>query len=157
MEGFDDEGGGELGSFEQKNTTTGIFYFKNLNLEESLATYFASRFTSLALRIPPFGASNTLRHVSSFNGSIRGCLVNKLRNEHRLENSPRNTHTAPNKLTILTVKLLVYFIDDFVKLLRESFRTVGAHDFSFSAHGATTLFSSSLRFLLSECFHFHLN
>uniref|UniRef100_A0A8D8BHQ3 (northern house mosquito) hypothetical protein n=1 Tax=Culex pipiens TaxID=7175 RepID=A0A8D8BHQ3_CULPI len=130
MEGFDDEGGGELGSFRAKKHDHWYFLFQNLNLEESLATYFASRFTSLALRIPPFGASNTLRHVSSFSGSIRG---------------------------ILTVKLLVYFIDVFVELLRESFRTVCAHDFSFSAHGATNLLSSSLRFLLSECFHFHLN
>lgn len=40
-------------------------------------TYLASRFTSLALRIPPFGASSTLRHVSSFNGSIRGILTVK--------------------------------------------------------------------------------
>lgn len=36
-------------------------------------THLARRLTSLALRIPPFGAKSTLRHTKSFKGSIRGC------------------------------------------------------------------------------------
>lgn len=58
---------------------------------ENLAIKFASRLTSFALRIPPFGASSTLRQVSNFNGSIRGILIVKY------------THSLPYRL--------VYFID----------------------------------------------